>query len=433
MSVAAIIAEYNPMHKGHEYLIERARELTGADYVIVVMSGDFVQRGAPAVMNKYMRTELALIGGADLVLELPVYYSTSSAELFAGGAVSLIDSLNIVDYLCFGVECDDMELLYELAEVSVFNVEKYDDLIARYVEEGFSYAKAESMAILGIISNDENSVYAKALSYEASELENILLSPNNTLAISYIKSLISMNSNIRACGIKRIASDYNDNSVGALSSSAVRKELIDGNFPPLKEQLSEDMYDYLSAYLDATFPIALDDYSDILLYKIMDIVYGSGNNLKASGILKLSEYLDVSESLAARIINNLNDYKSFSQFIAILKTKDMTYARISRALMHIVLNIRKTNLQKYVFNDMSLYARILGFRKDSTGIMSLMKEYSTIPVISKLADADDFIESELTKKLLNENTYASELYGHVATAKFGTTFIPEYSRPIVIY
>lgn len=432
MSVTAIVAEYNPFHKGHEYLINRAREITGADYVLVVMSGDFVQRGAPAVMDKYMRTETALISGADLVIELPTYYSTSSAEYFAKGAIAMIDSLDVVDSICFGCECDDMELLYELAEVSVYDKEQYDDLISEYMSEGLSYAKADAKAVCDIIASYDDKMKCRTLNYEPSELESILSSPNNTLAISYIKALISLESPIRAYGIKRLMSDYNDESIGALSSSAVRKELIDGNFPPLKDQLSEEVYNYLSENIGLSFPVCVDDFSQILIYRLTNIIYGSGNNLKASGILKLTEYVDVSESLASRIINNLGEYKSFSQFIALLKTKDTTYLRISRALMHIILNIKKSNLQKYISNDYSLYARILGFNSESTGLLSIIKEYSRIPIISKLADADEVIDDELTKKLLNENTYASELFEHIVSMKFNTEFIPEYSRPIVI-
>lgn len=432
MSITAIIAEYNPMHKGHEYLIDRARQLTGADYVLVVMSGDFVQRGAPAIMNKYMRTKTALIGGADLVIELPSYYSLSSAEYFAKGAISLIDSLNIADSLCFGVECDDMRLLYELAEIPVFYKEKYDAFISKFTSDGFTFAKADAMAICKIIGEMTDNTDSYVFSYSIDELEQILSSPNNTLAISYIKALISINSPIKAYGIKRLDSDYHDNSLGALSSSAVRKELTDGNYAPLKDQLSDEMYDYLNTNLNITYPIDTDDYSDILVYKLMDIIFGNGNNIKASGILRLTEFLDVSESLAARIINYISDFKSFTQFTALLKTKDTTYLRISRALMHIVLNIKKSNFNKYVANNYSLYARILGFNESSSGILSLLKQNSTIPVISKLADAEKKISDELTMKLFNENTYSAEIYGHIASNKFKTDFIPEYSRPIVL-
>lgn len=433
MSVTAIIAEYNPLHKGHEYLISEAKRITGSDFALIVMSSDFVQRGAPAVMNKYIRATTALIGGGDVVIELPTYYSLSSAENFAKGAVAMIDSLNTVDTLCFGVECDDIELLYELAEVSIFDKEEYDELIFQYVSDGLSYAKAESMAIMKIVNGYDENIDKISLSYSQAELEQILSSPNNTLAISYIRALIELNSPIKAVAIKRITSGYNDETLGALSSSAVRKEIIDGNYPPLKEQLSPDVYDYIKTYLNVTYPVTIDDFSSILMYKLMDIVYGSGNKVKASGILKLTEYLDISESLAARIINNLNSYQSFSQFVAVLKTKDTTYTRISRALMHIVLNIKKNNMNKYIANDYSLYARILGFREESSHVLTLLKNYSSIPIVSKLADAEEVIENELTLKLLNENTFASELYTHVASSKFGVDFIPEYSRPMIIY
>lgn len=436
MSVTAIIAEYNPMHRGHEYLIEEAKRKTGADYALIVMSSNFVQRGAPAVMNKYLRTSCALKGGADLVIELPTYYSLSSAEYFAKGAVALIDSLGSADTLCFGVECDDIDLLYELAEIPVFEKSLYNELITSYLDEGLSYAKSESTALLKIALGDTDSLEVPSdrigSKYTLNELEQILSSPNNTLAISYIRALIELDSPIKAVCIKRVISDYNDESLGALSSSAVRKEIIDGNYPPLKNQLSPEIYDYLKPYNRAIFPVSVDDFSDILMYKLMDIIYGSGNSVKTNGILKLTEYVDVSSSLAARIINNLSSYKSFSQFVAILKTKDTTYTRISRALMHIILNIKKSNMQKYINNDFSLYARILGFREDSGNMLAMLKHDSMIPIISKLADADKIIDNELTLKLLNENTFASELYDHVVASKFGSEFVPEYSRPIIV-
>lgn len=455
MKVNAIIAEYNPLHKGHEYLINRGKELTGADYTVVIMSGNYVQRGEPAVMDKSLRVESALIAGADLVIELPLYYSLASAEYFAKGAVKLISSLGICDYLVFGCEYDNVDLLTDIAMLSIEHEKQYYELIVKYMSDGNSYPKAESLAISDILSSldnkddftdieedssiensaqlsNENYSYDVLSSYASSEIAEILASPNSTLAICYIKSLISMNSKLEPVAIKRIVSDYNDLSLGALSSSAIRKEFLDMNYAPLKDQFSEYIYDLMAENVGINFPISPEEYSDILLYKLRSLIYGNGGRLKSSGILALTEYLDVSEALAGRIINNLNEYKGFSQFVALLKTKSVTYSHISRALMHIILDIKKSNATKYINNDFSLYARILGFRKSSAELLSEIKYNSSIPVISKLADADEVINDPLTLKHLNETINASELYSSIVSSKLGCPFVPEYSNPILI-
>ena len=435
MIVNAIIAEYNPLHKGHEYLIQKGKEVTGADYTIVVMSGNYVQRGEPSVMDKSIRTEAALLSGADLVIELPLYYSVASAEYFAKGAVALIEKLGVVDNLIFGSETDNIDLLTDIARLSLdYEMDCYE-LISKYMSEGHSYPKAESLAFFDIIEKlDEEAKdnYPELVLYSKEDVAKILSAPNSTLAICYIKSLISFESEIVPVAINRIASDHNDSSLGALSSSAIRKELNEKNYEPLKNQLSEEVYDLLSEYIGVNYPIKPDDYSDILLYKLRSLVYGNGARLKAQGILSLTEYLDVSEELAGRIINMLGEYKNFTQFVAILKTKSITYSHISRALLHIILDIKKSNAQKYIANDFSLYARILGFYKESWDLLSEIKEKASLPIISKLADAEDIIEDPLVLKHLFESVNASELYVGMVSSRFGCDFIPELSQKIVI-
>lgn len=442
MTVNAIIAEYNPLHKGHEYLINRAKELTGADYTIVVMSGDFVQRGEPAIMDKTIRTKAALMAGADLVIELPLYYSMSSAEYFAKGAVALIDKLGFVDNLVFGCENDNIDLLEDIAYLSLNNEKEYYELIVNYMSLGNSYPKAESMAIYDILTRSAESVeddatdvreeYRTLMTYSREEVADILAAPNSTLAICYIKSIISLNSNLNPIAINRIVSDYNDLSLGALSSSAVRKEILEENYTPLKHQLSEDIYELMAENLGVNYPIFLDDYSDLLIYKLRSLIYGKGSRIKSAAILALTEYLDVSEALAGRIINCLSEYKNFSQFVALLKTKSVTYSHISRALMHIVLDIKRASFTKYINNDFSLYVRILGFYSESQEILSMVKNNSRIPVISKLADVEEVIENPLTLKLFYESINASEIYSSISSLRLGSDFVSEFSKQIVI-
>ena len=152
MKVVGIIAEYNPFHRGHEYQIRYAKETLGADYVIVATSGDFVQRGAPALMPKHLRAEMALLGGADLVLELPVQVSTASAEGFAAGGVSLLDGLGIVDELCFGSECGDTEILMETARILVAEPPVYRDFLQKNLREGMSFPLARSRALTSYVA-----------------------------------------------------------------------------------------------------------------------------------------------------------------------------------------------------------------------------------------------------------------------------------------
>lgn len=435
MIINAVIAEYNPLHKGHEYLISEGIKRTGADFTIVVMSGNYVQRGEPAVMDKSIRTKAALIAGADLVVELPLYYSIASAENFAKGAVALIDKLGCVDNLIFGAETDNIRLLNDIATLSLdYEIDLYESISA-FMAEGHSYPKSLALAISAIISKTDTEAenkYEELLKYDKEEITKILSSPNSTLAICYIKALISMGSDINPVAVKRVVSEHDDLSLGALSSSAIRKELLEENYEPLRDQLSEEIYELYADNVMKNYPVKLDDFSDILLYKLRTLIYGNGARLKAQGILALTEYLDVSEELAGRIINLLPEYKNFSQFIAILKTKSITYSHISRALMHIILDIKKANMTKYIANDYSLYVRILGFFKESSNILSVVDTSAKIPVISKLADCEKVIEDPLTLKLLFETINASELYLGLVSSRYGCEYVSELSQKIVI-
>lgn len=431
MSIAAIIAEYNPLHNGHIYQIERVREITGCDNVLIVMSGNFVQRGTPSVCDKNLRTKAALLAGADAVIELPVYYSTASAEYFAQGAVSLIDKLGCVDYLCFGSECGDIDLLYAIAEIAVNFDDEYHNYIKEFMGKGFSYAKAECEAIISLI--DDYNLYEESVfdGYNYDRLVNIMSSPNNTLAICYLKALALRNSTIKPVSIKRVVSEYNDDSLYAYSSSAVRKELESGDLAPIKSQMPSNIYSLMECYYNKSFPITNDDFSEMLLYKLLSVINNNGNTVKSNSILSLCEYVGVTKDLAARIINNINNYISFSQFVALLKTKDSTYASISRGLIHILLNIKVSNLEKYILNDYSVYARILGFNANSS-VLNAIKNNSTIPVISKLADAEKIIKDPIVLRHFNENMYASDLYYRIVSRNYNEKYISEYSIQQII-
>lgn len=199
MKVVGIIAEYNPFHRGHEYQIRYVRETLGADYVIVAMSGDFVQRGAPALMEKYLRAEMALLGGADLVLELPIQVSTASAEGFAAGGVSLLDGLGCVDELCFGSECGDTEILMETARILVAEPPVYRDFLQKNLRDGMSFPLARSRALTSYVAKSAISDVSSGDGHFIfpEQMDSILSSPNNILGIEYCKALLRQNSSIR--------------------------------------------------------------------------------------------------------------------------------------------------------------------------------------------------------------------------------------------
>ena len=225
MKTAGIIAEYNPFHTGHEYQINYIKEKLRTDYVVIAMSGDFVQRGTPALFSKYVRAEMALRSGADLVLELPVSISSASAELFARGGVQLLDGLGVTDILCFGSECGDTDALMELAKILADEPEDFQTALRRNLKNGMTFPKARSMALSAVFPESE-------------KYQQLLSSPNNILGIEYCKAILRENSSISPVSIKREGNDYHENTLSENhfpSASAIRNAILDFNAPPIRD------------------------------------------------------------------------------------------------------------------------------------------------------------------------------------------------------
>ena len=404
MKIVGLITEYNPFHNGHKYHLDKALNQTGADYAIVVMSGDFVQRGAPAIMPKHLRTQIALEAGADVVIELPVLYATGSAELFAMGAVSLLHSLNCVNTICFGTEAGDVVALEQIARILCEEPIEYKSALQKYLKEGNVFPLARQKALIGIIGNDS--------------LSSILESPNNILGIEYIKALYRLKSKITPVAIQREESHYHDTELKTVYSSAtaIRKvfsqtENISSAVETLKQQMPHKAIPLLIENFQKRFPIYADDFSLLLKYRLLTETNSS-----------LLNYMDINETLANRIYKNRNQFISFKQFCEEIKTRDITYTRVSRALLHILLQIKKED------NPLPSYAHILGFRKDSSALLSVLKQKSSIPLITKLSSAS-LVEKE--NLFLQQDIFASDLYESVVTDKFKTSFINEYKKEIV--
>ncbi len=425
MKTVGIIAEFNPFHKGHEYLIRTLKKETGSDYAVIIMSGDYTQRGAPAILDKYTRTKMALLCGADLVLELPIYYSTSSAEFFAGGAVSILNNIGVTDYLGFGSESGDISSIKKIAALLADEPSSFSKLIKDNLKNGMNYAAARADALGRFLCKSEGteSVCASEDSYNTDAISSIISSPNDILATEYVKALLIQNSTISPYAIKRVGDSYNEEMMPAdsaifASAKAIRSTLESGQNS--SEFLPEEVSDLL---LDMENKGTLrftsaNDFSRLLYYKLL--------SEKNKGF---SKYLDVSPDLSDKIIGNLLHYTSFTDFITKLKSKDLTYTRISRALLHILLGMTSENLSLYSADRSSFtsYARILGFNKNASPLLKKIQECSSIPVISTLSDSYKMLD-DTSYMLLSETISASNIYDLVR----GYSPVNEYAKPPVI-
>ncbi|MCI8936718.1 MAG: nucleotidyltransferase family protein [Lachnospiraceae bacterium] len=402
MKTAAIIAEYNPFHNGHQYQIEETRRRTEADFILVLMSGDFVQRGAPALCNKYIRTKMALLGGADLVIELPCLYALSSAEFFAGGAVALLNQLNVVDILSFGSESGNLSLFEKCTDAVIRHDDEITPFIQKKLKCGIPFPAARAQAVSEILSADS----------DAGELHALFASPNNILGMEYCKALLASQSTIRPFTLKREDAGYHNTSVTVhssryISASAIRNALT--KTPEIiAEYVPSEVYQIMiknslpQAYLDE------DVFSMLLYYKLL--------TEKEQGF---SAYLDCTPDLSDKICKHLSDYTSFTGFCHLLKTKELTYTRLSRVMMHILLNIRTPDFFRPHFLTRKLYtpyARLLGFKKEAAPLLSAIKKNSFISLLSKPADAGSLLNKEafamLQQDIFCASVYESAVFQH---------------------
>lgn len=407
-----IIAEYNPFHKGHEYQIQQAKEQTGANIAIILMSGDFVQRGTPAIFAKHQRTAMALLGGADIVFELPSFYACGSAEYFSSGAVSVFNALNSIDFLCFGSESGEIDTCRFLGKLLADEPKLYKEKLRSFLKQGLSFPAARKSAL---------AEYLKEKDIPFSE--DFLDTPNNILGIEYCKSLAAQNSSIVPVTIKRIGSSYHETSLSSEypSASAIRRELIAAwntqKFlsDTLKNAQPPAVKDYLCALLENGTFLIEDDFSLLLKYELM-------KNTPES----LCAFSDMSPDLARRIYHHLNTFETFTQFAEQLKTKELTYTRICRALLHVLLNI-PSDLPAIS----PAYVRLLGFKKESSSFLRILQKNSDIPIITKTADYKKLLPKE-AHSLFEKDLFASNLYETVKCNKKSTAFTNDLQKPPII-
>lgn len=440
MNVTGIIAEYNPFHLGHQYQMLQAKKRTNADYIIIVMSGSFVQRGACAITDKYTRAKAALCCGADLVLELPSIYAVGSAEYFAKGSVSLLNALGVVTHLSFGGESDVLEDYVKIAHFLNNEPQDYKKLLKAHLAQGFSYPKARFLAL-------------KKCYPDTSDLlaDN---SPNTILGIEYCRRLLELDSPIIPSIIKRCGSNYHSLELNSFysSASAIRHWLSE-QFPAAGHRLSEQIStaghrlseqisvasvfneifrqlpecsaDSLDDAFGRSFPIFDEDLSSSLrmaLFRVKDYDY--------------TPFLDVTEDVSNRIRKHLYEFVSFQQFASLLKTKELTYTRICRCLIHILLGITDD-----LSNDGKLvnhvpYYRILGMRQTAAPLLRAIREKSSIPIITNPANVLRHLNQQNSlsvsaKHILKNDVFATNLYNCICADKFRTKTECELTRPFL--
>lgn len=391
MKIVGIIAEYNPFHRGHAFHLKQARRITGADYVIVAMSGNYVQRGVPAMFDKYLRTEAALRNGADLVLELPLGTATASAEYFASGAVALFQASGIVTDLCFGSECGDLSLLESPAEILSEEPEIYRQMLRQQLKSGVPYPRARALALK---------------QYDPAIPAEILEQPNNLLGLEYLKSLKKADSAIRPHTVPRIGAGYHGQHMdgeGPASASGIRLALLQsgGRFT---ERICAQLPSWeIYSSCDGKPPVTEDAFSLLLLEKLRRI---QGE--------PLTRYFDVTEELSNRIWNRLDDFSSFSQFTDLLKTRNLTRTAVSRALLHILLDIRE-------YRTAGCF-RVLGFRKSASVLLKMLSDEGRLPLITSPAG----------EALPSDWLYADRLYESVRSLLHGQPYQNEYRRKMLV-
>ena len=401
MKACGIVAEYNPLHTGHVYQMNKARQISQADCIIVVMSGNFVQRGEPAVIDKYARTRASLKAGADIVIELPVYYALSSAENFARGAVLTLNEMKAAS-ICFGAETDNADRLAKISHAIISESPEYKAILNKALAEGLSYPAARQTALLEYLP----------------ECKDIISGSNNILAIEYIKAILGNNLNMTYYPVLREGAGYNDDTDNAEFASAfgIRKMLMSDEHDRLKTYLTPVMYEEISNSKNC--PLFPDDFSNIFNHKMLFLKQQCNIN-HTDFAEKLAEYEDITAELANRFAAAFTGRDNIAEFAMKVKSKNIVYSRICRCIMHIILEIRKSMSDLY--NNIP-YIRLLGFNKTGQQYLGSIKKELDVPFITKAADYKNELIFDLA---------CSDIYTQAVYEKYGYVMKNELQQNII--
>ena len=426
MSTVGIIAEYNPFHNGHMLHLNRAKELTGADHALSVMSGNFLQRGLPAFCDKYSRAFLAVSCGLDAVFELPFIYAVSGAGEFAAAGISLLNSLGAVDYVAFGAEDNAPELFDEISQLMAEEPEEYSLRLKSLLKGGHSFASARAAALSEVFGDTCAAIINK---------------PNNILAIEYCTALKKTGSHIKPVIITRKYSDYNSTELNPAvsSASAINRAIYDsGSCSNIKGNVPEAVYSFIADNFNRRLPVYHDDMSQLLQHKRLfsNTADPNGNpdgkkygNINPNGKYTGTEIYDMSTEIENRL-KKLPVNDTISNVAGALKTRNYTYTRVCRALVHYIFGVTGEEFQREKADGYIRYARLLSFRKDSGAMLKEIKSKATVPVITKMADTAPEIIGSLQMKY---DLMATNIYNNMIYNKFGEILPNDFTANIPIY
>lgn len=386
--VLGIVAEYNPFHNGHLYHIQKTKEMTGAKFVVCVMSGNFVQRGNTSIVDKWTKTQMALASGIDLVLELPTIYSVSSAESFAQGAMKILDNLGIVDTVSFGTETDDFAALNNIATIITEEPKEYVNMLKEELKQGVSFPKAREQALIKYLNDDVR-------------YKDILNSPNNILGVEYLKALKQLKSKITPIAIKREKVYYNDNVIvdDFASATAIRKLVTNKEFASLLKVVPRVTYETLiKEYEVGNVVLDIQRFEKEIFY-----------TLRRMSVNEIAELPDVSEGLENTIKNAANFCNNIKDFINMVKTKRYTQTRIQRILLFALLGITKKDMQ--AAKKVVPYARVLGFNEKGKLLLSgISQNNPKMDVITSVKRFMDNNTNKTYKRMLEIDIFATDVY-----------------------
>ena len=383
--ILGIISEYNPFHNGHLYQLQKSKKLVNPDYSVCIMSGNFSQRGVPSLVDKWSKAEMAIKAGFDMVIELPTVYSISSAENFAEGAIKILSSFPDVT-LSFGSEIGKMAVLDQFADIFYREPKEYLLILKHELEKGLSYPKARENAILFYL-------------HDVKKYSNILSSPNNVLAIEYLKAIKKLKSRIFPITVKRIGTDYNSLDVNGniASATAIRKLLY--NKKSIKKYVPAYTYEIVKSNLkEGKVLYTLKSYEKEIIFK-----------LRTMSLSEIANLQDVSEGLENSIKKAANSCNNIEDLVNAIKSKRYTLSRIQRILLYALLNITKTDISDSY--KVKPYIRVLGISEKGKYLLSEMNskkfKYPVITSIKKflLENNNKTLENMLYKDILSTNIY----------------------------
>ena len=386
--VIGIIAEYNPFHNGHLYHLKKSLQDTGSSYSVAIISGNFTQRGSTSLVDKWTKAQIALQNGIDLVIELPLLYSISSAENFAEGAIKILDSLKVVDYVSFGSESGDISTLNQIADILYKEPKAFKNILSHELDKGLSFPKARENALLMYLN-------------DIRKFSNILSSPNNILGIEYLKALKKYKSSITPVTVERFHTGYHDtSSTGNIASSTAIRNIVKNNgWDILRKVVPENAFSTILENVKVGHIVP-----DLSVFE-KQIIY----NLRKMSIQEISELPDVSEGLEHAIKNTANSCNSIVEFLNIIKSKRYTNTRLQRILLYSLLGITKKDIA--LSKKINPYVRVLGFNDKGKYLISeISKANPKLEIITSVKKYMDTSNNKNFKYMLEKDIWATNVY-----------------------